>query len=64
MHQGYDILHFFTDKYPCGSQTDFPPGKYKIKIRIKSDNTKDADKEFIVEYKVGEFNSLSIDNAQ
>ena len=62
VHQGYDILHFFTEKYPSGSQTDFLPGEYKIKIRIKSDNTKSIEKEFIVKYEAGKFDSLEIKN--
>lgn len=62
VHEGYDILHFFTEKYPSGNQTDFPPGKYKIKIRVRCDNTKISEKEFIVKYNGGDFNSLRIEN--
>lgn len=62
VYQGYDILHFFTEKYPSGNQTDFPPGEYKIKIRIKSDNAQTVEKEFIVEYDTGQFDSLRIKN--
>jgi hypothetical protein len=62
VHQGFDILHFFTEKYPSGNQTDFPPGKYKIKIRIKSDNAKSTEKEFIINYEAGRFESLEIKN--
>ncbi|MBI5356427.1 hypothetical protein HZB78_02340 [Candidatus Collierbacteria bacterium] len=32
VHKGFDILHFFTEKYPSGNQTDFPPGEYKIRV--------------------------------
>jgi hypothetical protein len=62
VHQGYDTLHFFTEKYPSGNQTDFPPGEYKIKIRIKGDNAGDVEKEFIVKYAAGKFDSLEIKN--
>ena len=62
VHQGYDILHFFTEKYPSGNQTDFTSGEYKVKIRVKSDNTKSVEKEFIVKYDVGKFDSLRIKN--
>lgn len=60
VHQGFDTLHFFTEKYPSGNQTDFPPGVYKIKIRVKSDNSKSTEKEFIVSYEAGRFESLEI----
>lgn len=63
VHRGYDILHFFTEKYPAGTQTDFLPGEYKIKIRVTSDNTKSTDREFIVRYTGGQYESLSISDA-
>jgi len=62
IHKGYDTVHFFTEKYPSGNRTDFPPGEYKIKIKVKSDNAKGVEKEFIVKYDAGKFDSLVIDN--
>lgn len=63
VHEGYDIVHFFTQKYPSGNQTDFRPGTYKIGIRTKSDNAKSIDKDFVVKYDAGNFNSLKIEDA-
>ncbi len=60
VHQGIDVLHFFTKKYPSGNQTDFLPGTYKITIRIKSENTKNIDGTFVVKYNAGNFRSLKI----
>ncbi len=62
VHQGYDILHFFTKKYPTGNQTDFPPGIYKVEIGVKSDNSKSVRNSFIVRYEAGKFNSLKIED--
>jgi len=62
VYQGLDILYFFIDKYPSGNQTDFPPDEYRIKIRIKSDNAESVEKEFIVKYYAGNFDSLEIKN--
>lgn len=62
VHEGYDILHFFTEKYPSGNQTDFPPGKYRIKIRAKCDNGETSEKEFIVKYEAKDFHSLRIED--
>lgn len=61
-HDGLDIIHFFTKKYPNGSQTDFPPGLYKVRIRVNCDNAKSVEKYFTVLLKPGDFNSLKIDN--
>ena len=62
VHEEFDTLHFFTEKYPSGNQTDFLPGKYKIKVRIKCENASTVEKEFIIQYKAGEFDSLRIEN--
>lgn len=62
VHQGFDDVHFFTEKYPSGNQTDVSPGKYLIKIRIKSNNAKNVESYFIVSYKAGIFDSLKISN--
>lgn len=64
VHEGYDIVHFFTEKYPSGNQTDFPPGEYLIRIRVKSDNTSSIERSFIVKYKEGDFDSLRIEDYQ
>jgi hypothetical protein len=60
VHQGYDIIHFFTEKYATGNQTDFQPGKYRISIKVKCDNAKSVDKVFIITYQRGNFDSLEI----
>jgi hypothetical protein len=64
VHQGYDILRFATEKYASGSQTDFPPGTYKVKIRVKSENARSVAKEFMVKYDAGNFDSLEINNVE
>lgn len=62
VHQGNDILRFATKKYPGGNQTDFLPGKYRVKIKVNCDNTSSVEKSFIVELLSGDFNSLQISN--
>ncbi|MFH1661910.1 MAG: hypothetical protein ABIA02_02340 [Candidatus Falkowbacteria bacterium] len=62
VHDGHNIIHFFTKKYPGGNQTDFLPGLYKVKIKVNSDNAKSIEKYFKVEYKSGDFNSFKIDD--
>lgn len=62
VHENYDILHFATEKHPSGSQTDFPPGTYKVKIKINCDNSKSVEKEFVVKLNSGNFKSLEISN--
>lgn len=62
VHEGTDVIHFFTKKYPSGNQTDFLPGKYTITIRIVSENANSITEKFVVEYFAGKFNSLKIGN--
>ena len=62
VHKGFDTIHFFTEKYPSGNTTDFLPGKYKIRIRVKGQNISTVEKDFLISYRAGEFNSLRIDN--
>lgn len=60
VHEGDDILHFFTKKYPNGSQTSFLPGQYLVEVRVKSDNAKNSDGKFIIEYNKGSLDNLKI----
>jgi len=62
VHEGYDIVHFFTKKSPTGNQTDFPPGIYEVEIGVKSDNSESARNSFIVRYEAGKINSLRIED--
>jgi hypothetical protein len=59
-HEGYPILHFFCEKLPRGVQTDFPPGRYKIKIRIRSDNGATCSRRFLVTFD-GNFQSVYLE---
>lgn len=45
--EGDPSLHFFTEKFPRGLQTDFPQGNYRAKVRVTGDNVKPDVKEFL-----------------
>lgn len=49
-HEGYPELHFFCEKRPRGVQTDFPPGRYKIRIRVRSDDGATCSRRFLVAF--------------
>ena len=47
------VLHsliFFTPIRPNGNQTIFPPGTYRVRIRVDADNASRAEGVFIVRY--------------
>ncbi len=49
-HEGYPMLHFFCEKLSRGVQTDFPPGRYKIRIRVRSEDGATCSRRFLVAY--------------
>ena len=49
-HEGYPMLHFFCEKLPRGVQTNFPPGRYKIRIRVRSKDGATCSRRFLVAY--------------
>jgi len=53
------ILSFFTHKRPSGNRTDFPPGTYRVKIRIDAENATRSDGTFIVSY-TGVWNQIQV----
>ena len=55
-----DKLSIFTDSKPDGNLKVYPPGRYKIKIRIDSKNAKTVDRYFIVDFKCG-WNQITIE---
>jgi len=55
-------LFIFTIHKPDGKQTVYPPGKYRVKIRVDSDNASSVDQHFIIDYKSG-WNQISIEQA-
>ena len=56
-HQGLALLHFFCEKSPRGIQTDFPPGRYKIRINVRSSNGARHSARFLVAFD-GNFDRL------
>jgi hypothetical protein len=56
-HEGIPIFHFFCEKLPRGIQTDFPPGRYKIRIKIRSKEGAICSAHLLVAYD-GDFRSL------
>ena len=60
--KGEDLVHFFTEKYPSGNQTDFPPGTYLVTVRVRCDNTSPVDKKFLIKYDSRNFDSLRIED--
>lgn len=60
--KGKDKLRFATDKQNPGNQTDYPPGVYTIKIKITCDNANSVEKEFIIIFETGDFESIIIKN--
>lgn len=59
-HEGRSELHFFCDKRPRGVQTDFPPGRYKIRIRVRTEEGATCSRRFLVEYD-GNFRSVHLE---
>jgi hypothetical protein len=57
--EGDTFVHFFAEKFPRGTQTDFPVGEYKVKVRVVGDNVKPAVNEFVV-YWDGNWKNLRI----
>lgn len=55
-------LFFFTINKPDGNQTVYPPGKYRITIRLDSDNASTVDQHFIIDFKGG-WDQISIEQA-
>ncbi len=55
-----DNLFIFTEPKPDGNLKVYPPGRYKIKIRIDSKNAKTVDLYFIVDFKGG-WNQITIE---
>jgi hypothetical protein len=59
-HEGYPMLHFFCEKLPRGIQTDFPPGRYKIRIRVRSDDGPTCSRRFLVAFD-GNFRNIYLE---
>lgn len=59
---GFDYFLFMTAGGPRGIQTQFPKGKYKIKVRVKGDNTDFSYGEYLIDFD-GTWNKIKIDNA-
>lgn len=59
--EGLNYFLFMTEKQPNGIHTDFPKGKYKIKVRVKGDNTDFSCGEFIIEFD-GNWSKIKLDN--
>lgn len=56
-HEGNRTLHFFCEKRPRGIQTDFPPGRYEIKIRVRSEEGTTCSRDFLITWD-GNFRKL------
>ena len=55
-----DVLFFFTPNVPDGNQVTYPPGTYKVTVRVTSENTKQTDGTFLVNYP-GQWNGITIE---
>ena len=53
------FFSFATHKIPSGNRTDFPPGEYRVKVRVRSNNTKSTDGTYLVKY-AGVWNQFEI----
>jgi hypothetical protein len=62
-HEGRPELHFFCEKRPRGVQTDFPPGRYKIKIQVRSEDGITCSRRFLVAYD-GNFRNLYMEELE
>ena len=62
-HEGYPMLHFFCEKLPRGVQTDFPPGRYKIRIRVRSEGGATCTRRFLVAFD-GNFRSVYLEQLE
>lgn len=61
-HEGYQELHFFCEKRPRGVQTDFPPGKYKIRILVRSKEGTTCSRSFLITFD-GNFQNLFLEQS-
>lgn len=58
---GFDYFLFMTERGPRGIQTQFPKGEYKIKVRVKGDNTDFSYGEYLIDFD-GNWKNIRIDN--
>ena len=58
-----DSLIIFTDHKPDGNLKIYPPGKYRITIRIDSENAKTTDRDFIVNFN-GSWNQIEMSDVK
>ena len=56
---GFDHFLFMTQGGPTGVKTNFPKGEYKIKIRVKGDNTDFSYGEFLINFD-GNWNNIKL----
>lgn len=56
------VLIFFTPKFPTGNRTDFPPGTYRVKVRVDAENASTVDGTFIIKY-TGVWNQIQVSEA-
>ena len=45
-----EVLRFFTPKIPTGNRTDFPPGTYRVKVRVDAENAAQIDGVFLIHH--------------
>ena len=53
------VLIFFTPKVPSGNRTDFPPGTYRVKVRVYAGNASHADGTVTIVYN-GTWNQIEL----
>ncbi len=56
------LLIFFTKKVPTGNRTDFPPGTYRVKVRVDAENAEPVDDTFVIDYG-GVWNQIQVSEA-
>jgi hypothetical protein len=62
-HEGHPVLRFFCDHRPRGVQTDFPPGRYKIRITVRSQDGVVCSRGFLVAFD-GNFRKLYLEQLE
>ncbi len=62
-NEGHFQLHFFCEKRPRGVQTDFPPGRYKVRIKVRSDDGATCSGRFLLAFD-GDFRKLYMEELQ
>ena len=53
------FFSFITSRIPSGNRIDYPPGEYRVKVRVRSNNAQSIDGTYLVRY-FGVWNEFEI----